>query len=327
MTNLPAHNSKAADDERFQVKIAWLYYVEGLTQAEVAAQLDVTRLRVNRALAKAHRRGVIRIQINSVFSPCMNLESEFRKKYNLQDVSIVPKPADDDHVQSVVGAELGHYLSVLLNKPEIRLFGIGWGSALHHATRYITPSERKDLEIVSIMGCLPQGSDINGFEITTRLAAHFSAKRTFFTAPLYASSESSRDTIMRQPVFEQVLKKSRSADATVIGVGAASKLSMVVRDGLPEDVALSTLLKAGAVGDMMGHFINKHGEFIDHPINRRVIGINPLELRKMPNVILTSGGKHKVPVISAALKMGVVKVLITDQRTAESILLYDAKKR
>jgi lsr operon transcriptional repressor len=315
-----ANINEFGDEERFQVKAAWMYHIEGLTQGEIAKHLHVTRLRVNRALREANRKGIIRIQINSPFSPCLHLEAEFREKFGLDDVSIVPMPSDDANVQAIVGAELGRYLSVLLAKPEIHLFGIAWGSALKYATQSVIPCERKDLEIISIMGGLPHGSDVNGFEITTRLSEHFSSSRTFFTAPLYASSERSRDTIMVQDVFQEILAKVRKADATATGVGDMSEKSIMIRHGLPRDVTQKSLVAAGAVGDLLGFFINQDGELVDHPINRRVIGINPLDLKNMPNVILTAGGKHKVPIISAVLKMGIFNKFVSDQRTAESVL-------
>lgn len=75
-----------------------------------------------------------------------------------------------------------------------------------------------------------------------------------------------------------------------------------------------------AEGDMLGYFIDADGRLIDHPINRRVIGIDPAELGAIPNVILAAGGQHKVKVIAAALKTGLVDALVSDQRTAESVL-------
>ena len=51
-----------------------------------------------------------------------------------------------------------------------------------------------------------------------------------------------------------------------------------------------------------------------------MIGISPFELKHVPNVILTAGGQHKVKVIKAALSTGIIDVIVTDQRTAESIL-------
>jgi lsr operon transcriptional repressor len=318
-------NGEARDEERFQVKVAWMYHVEGLTQGVIAEHLGVTRLRVNRALGQARRNGIVRVHISSDYGPCMELEAEFRQRYGLDEVLIVPQPADDSQSQAIVGAELGRYLSLLLAKPEIKLFGISWGSAIDHATRSVIPCERRDLEIVSIMGGVPKGSSVSSFSITTRLAEQFQSDRTYFTAPLYASTEQSRDTILIQDVFQEVLGKLRKADAMAMAVGDASERSLLTREGLPKDITKESLLAAGAVGDLLGYFINKDGELIDHPINRRVIGLNPLQLREMPNVILASGGQYKVPIISAVLKMRIFNILITDEGTARSVLERDAR--
>ncbi len=308
------------EEERFQVKIAWLYHIEGLTQGAIADHLGVTRLKVNRALGDAMRNGVVRVSIESPYAPCLDLEARLKDRFGLAGASIAPEPSDDANVQPLVGAELGRYLSILLTDPAIKLFGIGWGNTLNFAIRSIMPSRRGDLEIISMMGGLPKGSGINSFEIATRLADLYAAERTFLTAPLYASTEESRDTIRVQDVFQDVLNQIRQADAIAMGVGDMTDRSLLVRDGLPGGISAEILVAAGAVGDMLGYFVDETGALIDHPITRQVIGISPFDLADMPNVILAAGGQHKVKIITAALSTGIFDVLVTDQRTAESIL-------
>ncbi|MCG8359935.1 MAG: sugar-binding transcriptional regulator [Kiloniellales bacterium] len=314
------HAIDSLEEERFQVRVAWLYHVEGLTQASIADHLGVTRLRVNRALGEALRNGVVKVSIHSAFAPCLELEARFKERYGLSNAVITPEPADDENVQAVVGAELGRYISLLLTDPAIKLFGIGWGNTLNIATRAVKPSKRDDLEIISVMGGLSRGSDVNSFEITTRLANLYAAERTYMTAPLFASTEESRDIIMVQDVFQEVLTRIRQADAIAMGVGDISDRSLLIRNGLPKDVTGDDLIAAGAVGDMLGFFVDAEGGPIDHPITRRVIGIDPFELKSRPNVILAAGGAHKVAIIRAALGSGIFDVLVTDQRTAEAVL-------
>ncbi len=312
-----------AQEERFQAKIAWMYHYEGMTQGEIAAHLGVTRLRVNRSLGEALKNGIIRIHICSPHAPCFELEKEFQERYGLEEVTIAPKPVHEENIQDFVGAELGRYLSNLLREPEIKLFGISWGTSIDAALRSMNPCSRPDLEVVSMMGGVPKGSSVSSFSITTRLAELCSADRTYFTAPLYASTKKSRDTIQVQEVFQETLDKLRRADALVMAVGAVSDKSLNTREGLPSDISKESLVEAGAVGDLLGYFINKDGGLIKHPVNDRVIGLNPLELKDRPRVILASGGDYKIPVISAALKMGIFKVFITDQETAEAVLAHD----
>lgn len=310
-------------EERFQAKVAWMYHYEGLTQGDIAKHLGVTRLRVNRALGEALRNGIIRIHICSPHAPCFELEKQFKEKYGLEEISIAAKPEYEVNTQQFVGAEFGRYLSALLRKPEIKRFGISWGTAIDYATRSVIPYNRPDLEVVSMMGGIPKGSSVSSFSITTRLAEHFSADRTYFTAPLYASTEKSRDTIQVQEVFQDVLKKLRHADAVAMAVGAVSERSLNTREGLPSDISKESLIESGAVGDLLGYFINQDGEVIDHPINKRVIGLHPLELKDRPRVILASGGDFKIKAIAAALKMGIFNVFVTDQATAEAVLASD----
>ena len=312
------HN--ADQNERFQVRVARLYHVEGLTQGAIAEHLGVTRLRVNKALSEAVRSGIVRVSILSDYAPCVDLEARLTARFGLQEASVVPTPANADNVQWVIGAELGSTVSDLLTDKNIGLFGIAWGNTLSFATRNVTPTPRADLEVVSVMGGLPRGSEVNSFEITTRLADLYGAARTYLTAPLYASTEESRDTIMVQEVFQEVLTKIRRADAVAMGLGDVTDQSLLIRDGLPKDVKRTALRKAGAVGDMLGYFIDANGDLIDHPVNRRVIGIDPFELKAMPNVILGAGGLHKTKVIAAALQTGIFDVLVSDQQTVEAVL-------
>jgi DNA-binding transcriptional regulator LsrR (DeoR family) len=71
---------------------------------------------------------------------------------------------------------------------------------------------------------------------------------------------------------------------------------------------------------MLGQFIDTEGNAIDHPINRRAIAL-PLDgLRRIPTVILASGGTNKAAVIAAALRARLASVVITDEDAAAAVL-------
>ena len=307
-------------EERFLARVAWAYHVEGLTQADVAAKLGVTRLRVNKSLAEARRRGMVRITLDTGFAACAELEVALQDRHGLARAYVAPAPEDPAIVQTIVGAALGNLLSETLADPGIRLFGMSWGGTLNLATRFMAAMERPDLEVVSVMGGLTRGSDLNSFEITTRLADLLGARHSYFTAPLYAGSEETRDTIMHLDVFRDVLAKMRSVDAMAMAVGDLSGRSLLMRDGLPSDVTREALLEAGGVGDVLGTVIDAEGREIDHPINRRIVGMGFADLAGIPDVIAAAGGAHKVPVIRALLRRGVVDTFVTDEDTARRLL-------
>lgn len=308
------------EEERLLARIAWAYHVEDLTQGEVADKLGITRLRVNKALGEARRRGLIRVSLNTAFAPCFDLEVALKDRFGLTDAFVAPSPSEPDEVQLMVGAALGSHLSDLLAPPDIRLFGMSWGNTLNRATRFVAPLHRPDLEIVSVMGGLTEGSDLNSFEITTRLADLCNARHSYFTAPLYAGSAESRATIMGLDVFRSILDKIRRVDALAMAAGDMSPRSLLMRDGLPGDVTMAELVAIGAVGDVLGWVLDAEGRPLDHSINERVIGIGLEDLRRIPDVILAAGGAHKVPIIRAVLGLGVIDTFVTDEGTAATLL-------
>lgn len=308
-------------EERFLTRVAWAYHVEGLTQEKVADKLGVTRLRVNKALSEARRRGLVRVTFNTAYAACADLEQGLVERFGLQTAYVAPSPSDISETQMIVSAALGNLLSEVLADPAVRLFGMSWGGTLNLATRFVEAMHRPDLEVISVMGGLTKGSDLNSFEITTRLANLVGAKHSYFTAPLYAGSAASRDTIIELDVFRDVLEKLRSVNAMAMAVGDISLRSLLMRDGLPSDTTMEDLKAAGGVGDILGTVIDADGEPIDHPINERIIGIGFNDLIGIPNVIAAAGGAHKVPVIRAILNgKNMINTLVTDEATAQSLL-------
>lgn len=315
----------AGENERLLARIAWSYHVEGLTQGAVAERLGVTRLRVNRALADARRLGLVRVALSTRFAPCIEAETGLVERFGLTRALVAPTPLavgaeDDAEVQDTVGAMLGHHFTERLADPSLRLLGMSWGGTLNAATRHVVPPSRPDLEIVSVMGGLTRGSELNTFEITTRLAGLCGASHSYFPAPIYAGSRASRDTIMGLDVFAEVLSKIRRADALALAAGDLSPRSLLMRDGLPADVTIAELVEAGGIGDVLGTVLAADGRPVDHPLNERRIGLALDDLAAIPDVILAAGGLHKVPIMRALLARGHVDTLVTDERTATALL-------
>ena len=308
------------EEEKFLIRLAWAYYTEGLTQAEVAKRFGVTRLRVNKSLGEVKRRGFVRFTINSRYSPCIQLEHQLKETFGLKEALVAPLSKDSDNHQIVVGKALAQFLSDFLRSSKIKSFGMSWSGTLNITTHFMRPINRPDLEIVSIMGGLSKGADPNSFEISARLAGLCNAKHCFLTAPLYASTKQSRNTIRQQDVLSEILNKVKKVDAAVIAAGDLSSRSLLVKEGLPKDIIFEELIEQGAVGDILGCVLDEEGKPIDHNINDRIIGMQTSDLPKIETVILAAGGKHKVPIIRTALNAKLSNILITDEHTAQQLL-------
>ncbi len=314
------NNIVAKEEERFLVRVAWACEIEGLTQAEAADRFGVTRLRVNRALAEARSRGIVRVYINSAYSPCAEAEYKLKNKYGLADAHVAPVSDKNEPVKELIGSYLGQYLSSHLADTSVRRFGMGWGTTLNYAMTHMRPLNRPDLEILSVMGCVTRSSDINIIESTRLLANLCNAGKSYFTAPLYASSTKSRNTLVKQEVFSEMIDSIRTVDSLAMTLGDMSALSNMISDGIPASVSVKELLEAGAVGDALGYYLNKKGKLAKHRLNGCVVGMNLGDLADIDNVILAAGGGHKIPIIKAFLNLNYVDTFITDQATAVALI-------
>jgi DNA-binding transcriptional regulator LsrR (DeoR family) len=308
------------EDEQLRVRVAWLYFMEGLTQADIAAKLGITRLRANRLLGEARESGLVSIQVNARLSECVSLERALVAEAGLKDAVVVPAPADAEQIHAVLGRATADYLSRHLGENRMRGVGIGWGATLRETVRHLASANLPDLSINSMMGGLTYGSELNTFEIASEFARRVNAQCNYLAAPIYAGSPKSRDTILAQDVFRETFQRLATNDTALMSVGDLSRRSLLVRYGLPRDVTVESLKAAGAVGDLMGTFLDQRGQPIKHAVNKRVIALPTEMLRKVGTAIVASGGLNKTAILAGVLRAKLCNVLISDEASARAAL-------
>ena len=308
------------EDEQLRVRVAWLYFMEGLTQADIAAKLGITRLRPNRLLGEARESGLVNIQVNARLASCVALERQFVQETGLKDAVVVPTPADPDQIPAVLGRATAEYLARHLGENRVRGLGIGWGTTLRETIRHLRSANLTDLSINSMMGGLTYGLELNTFEIASEFARRVNGQCNYLAAPIYAGSPRSRDTILAQDVFQETFQRLATNDVALLSAGDLSRRSLLIRYGLPRDVTVDSLRAAGAVGDIMGTFLNARGQPVRHVVNKRVIAA-PIEmLREIATVIVASGGLNKTAILAAVVRARLCSVLVIDESTARAAL-------
>lgn len=306
------------DDEQLRVRVAWLYFMEGLTQADIAARLGITRLRANRLLGEARTSGLVSIQVNSRLSDCVALERQLVAETALRDAVVVPTPSEPDQVPVVLGRAAAEYLSRHLDENRVRGLGVGWGATLRETVRHLRAGSFPELSVNSMMGGLTHGLELNTFETASGLASRIAAQCNYFAAPIYAGSAKSRDTILAQDVFRDSLQRLATNDVALLSVGDLSRRSLLIRYGLPRDVTVESLRTSGAVGDIMGTFLDARGVPVRHGLNQRVIAPPITILRDIATVIVASGGLNKAAVVAAILRARLCSVLVSDEATVRA---------
>src|SRR5437762_1910654 len=125
-----------------QVRAAWLYYVEGLTQLQISRVMKISRAKVIRLLSGARDSGIVRIRIEAKASEQIELERALIGRFGLTEAIVVPAPASQADIAAVVGHAAGTYLAEHVH--DGMSIGVGWGMTLNMSLKAIgaKPCER-----------------------------------------------------------------------------------------------------------------------------------------------------------------------------------------
>ena len=173
-------------DEQRRTRIAWLYYVEGLTQAEIADRLGVSRVKVVRDLQIGRAdRAWSRSRSTAAWPPASRWSAGWSAASALKEAVVVPTPHDPAHLPATLGIALGSWLSDRLRAGQT--VGVGWGRTLHWSVRALRRRDLPGLTVVALLGGIGRGSEINMYETASRVAETLGAQCYYLAAPAFAA--------------------------------------------------------------------------------------------------------------------------------------------
>ncbi len=305
--------------DHMKTRVAWLYYVEGMTQDEIVNETGLKRSKILRILAASRQDGTVQIRVTTNLSKCVELERALEERWGLTRAIVIPEPQDEAQTSSILGAALGAYISQ--NVTSHMTIGLGWGKTLTSALPAIVTPNVEGIRVLSLLGGLTRVSNVNPSEFAWRIADKLNAECYLLTAPVFAPDPQTKETLSNHSGIREIFMQARSLDMGIVSVGALAANSAFTEYGLLTRDEIASLHAAGAIGDVLCHFVDEEGNVIRHPVNDRVIAVDPSVLTGTKNMVLVSGGWHKVKIVRAALKLVRPKVLIVNERVAEHLLV------
>lgn len=318
------------NEEDLLVQLAWLYYVGNKNQEEIATQLGLSRFKINRMLARAHEKGLVKITIQHETTGSLEIATQIQEAFGLAECIVTPSLGQaesqeiaDAQARRAVGIAAASFLSRRLSMPDPVTIGLAWGRSITAMVDELPKLSKANLKIVSLMGSLSRNARTNPFDCVHSLAQLCEGEAYILPAPFIADSEADYDVIMGQKLVQQTLKLARAADFYIASFGDCSKHSFIYHHDLLHDDEIDEIINAGAVADMLGKFFDKDGTLLDNTLNRRTPSISYDDIRSRELVLLAAGlGKGEA--LLAILKSGTVNRLIVDGDLADAVV-HDLK--
>jgi deoxyribonucleoside regulator len=305
--------------EQIMVQIAKRYYNLEHTQADIADELGLTRWQVGRLLREARESGIVRIEIIPRSTRHVDLESALQKRYGLREALVLPDTGEDEVTVNAVAQEAGRYLASLQPRPQ--LVGVSWGRTMSAMARWLPAGWNEGVHVVLLNGAANiRDNDGPSHNVAERFAQAAKGMATLLPVPAIVGSSKTRQVLEEDPVIGDVMRLGRETTVACVGIGSLSEKSVLVQSGYMDNSSLQMLLKAGAVGDILGRFIDEEGHIVSPDFDSRTIGLAPQLLRDKEYAIGVSAGKAKHRAVKACLLARYINVLVTDDATANFLL-------
>jgi DNA-binding transcriptional regulator LsrR (DeoR family) len=300
-------------------RAAWLYYIAGHTQDQIAASLEVSRPAAQRLVALAIAERLIKVRLDHPIAACMDLAAVLAERHRLELVEVVPSDPADPVQHIGLAACAAERLERYLAPKAPAIVALGTGRAIRAVVDQVSAMERPQHKIVSLVGNMARDGHASPYEVVMRLADRLGSQRYPTPTPVIAESVEERELLQAQRAFQTLRELVAQAKVTMVGVGVIGWQAPLHKDGFITDAELAELTERGAVGEIVGWAFDAEGRLIEGSVNERVVSM-PLEQPVQRLVIGVAHGPDKIASIRAALRGRLISGLITDEATARSIL-------
>jgi len=311
---------KSTEKLDLATRAAWLYYVAGNTQNEIAEKLQVSRPVAQRLVAFAVEKNLIRVRVDHKLADCLALADQLSKRYGLSMCEVVPIDSDTseevDRKLAVAGAQV---MERFLTDEKPLVVSISSGRTLKAVVAQIGQLDRPQHRLVSMVGAIAQDGSSNRYDVAQHLSEKTGGKHFMLPAPLMADSEAERAQWCNHRLYRIVDTLSAEADVAFVGIGNVAMNCPLHEDGFITTAEVKEMMGAGAIAELLGIPIDAKGALVHSRTGKRVTSLRLDSPPKRPTIAF-AGGQRKRDAVIAALKGGWLSGIVTDELCAKAAL-------
>lgn len=307
------------EELRLLVKICKMYYLEDLSQNEIASQLFISRPQVSKLISKAKKNNIISVQINDPFSEENHVAEQLKKRYHLENAVVV----------DTRGKSFSEELEMIAKSISIPLtsfasngcvIGISAGYAAAACSRYTNIYNCRDLMFVPLIaGQSFEGeswyANANCYGFSNRLHGKYMILNT----PLIVRNREAKTELEDNKAVKPVLDCYNKLDAILLGIGQTTPNSTLGKCSISKE-EINWAYEHGVKAVIGASFIDAGGNEMLGTQSDYFIGIKAPQIKKCKSVIAVAVGIDKAEAIKAALKGEYVNVFCTNLATGYALL-------
>jgi DNA-binding transcriptional regulator LsrR (DeoR family) len=315
------------DDARLISRVLYLYYIEELTQFQVAQQLGLSTPKVNRLLQQARRQKMVEITIHTPFQYLFDLEARLQNSFNLREAIVIPRMAENAVTMvHTLGRAGANYLVEHLHDGDV--IAIGGGTTVHAIVEAVNANRSYNVDVVPVVGGV-QGqvtTDVN--YLAAQLAERLGGRAYQLHSPAFVETSRQRESLLKMAPIKEILDIARRANICLLGIGgvAPDASRFVQFTALSADEMSQIMTTYAGVGEILAIVYDIDGRPCAPDYANRVVGLTIQELERIPFRIGAAGTATKALPIYGALRGSFFHTIITDEAAAHGVLDIHAKE-
>ena len=305
--------------EEIMIEIAKLYYVDGLSQAEIASVLHMSRSNVSRILQNAIASKVVEVMVHDgSMAICNDLAKKIQSKYGLKRVLISTSHADDNRCMAIVASLAAKTIGELLD--ENALIGISNGALCESVVEYFPENTPFKADVIQLLGGTNNRSGQNdGQQLAFEFSKKLKGNGYILQSPLMVKSKILKEMILQEKIISDTTKMYHDISVCLMDIEKTNFYISSFNEHHLSKADVLQLMELRAEACLCGRFFDKNGLPCNTGINSRIIGIELEVLEKIPIKIGVSYNSKNANAVISVLKSGYIDHLIIDEVLAKAV--------
>ena len=142
----------------------------------------------------------------------------------------------------------------------------------------------------------------------------------YLNTPIYVASKEVSHSLREDPYIRYALEESQNSEINLMGVSRLGEQSTMSLVSIIDETDLGELRFLGAIGDIMGEFVDSDGNVVTWSKSDCYMGAKIEKLHPQAYNICIAGEEEKAILVDLAIKKKYVNTLIVSQEVAQKML-------
>ena len=265
----------------------------------------------------ARESGLVRIELHYEGEIDLDLSARLGTRFALRRCLVINSAEDDE---ALLRANLGRIaaglLAEIVDKDDV--LGLAWSRTLMAMRSSLT--SLAPCAIVQLTGALGRSDvDEGSIELVRDVARIANGPAFCFYAPMILPDASTATSLRAQTEVAQAMARFGDLTMAILSIGAWAPGLSTVADAITQ-AEYEDYERLGSCAELCGIQIDADGNTLPTALGERIVGIQPGQLRAVPELIAIAYGTPKAHAVRAAIRGRYVTSLITHASLARELL-------